>query len=796
MLVSVVLDPGHDDELRAVSLAGLESQTLTDWEVVTDLAAATGEYVAFLDAGDSWVPDRLERLVAMRRPLVADELEGERGNGEKVVFATPAPDVEPARLVAQREALLGLGPIDPALPGVWLLDLLMGVGAAVEQVPVVGVRRRFPDRRRALRPPPGDWRRVVLNKHLVDWAVLEARRPTAGLTSVIVPTYDDSELTTACVESLLADAAAGGGPVQVVVWDNGSAAEIAADLEELAGRDDVAKGARDGAPWVEVHHGAENHGFALGNNLALAHAAGDVVVFLNNDTTVPPGWLAPLREALRDDEVLGAQPLLVYPTGTIQSAGVAFPTTGGLPHAFLQGFPAEDASGVEGLRFHALTGAALALRYDDAVALRGFDPVFSNGMEDVDLCHRLAQRRAGHFRVLDSAPVVHHESRSKGRYDKHLANRRVYLDRWHRTLAPRDDTALWATRGLRVVDHDTGPSRPGEPPRLRVPRPVLVRETRLQVTEAVRLRWAIKNAAPAGPGGERWGDTHFAAALADALRGHGQEVVVDRRPEWDRATGRHDDVVLVLRGLVAHEPGPEHVSLLWVISHPELVTPDEVQGYDRVLAAGPPWAERRTREWAPQLAGPIEPLLQATDPRRFHPDAAAPDSGDPVLFVGNSRRRLRPVVRDALAAGLPLAVYGDLWHGLVPDRVVRGRSLPNAALAAAYRSAGVVLNDHHEAMGADGFVSNRLFDAAASGARVITDPVDGVAELFGQSVQVYETPQELARLATLTDPDEVFGDEATRRVVADRVRSEHSFSARARRLVEVAQEARAARGRR
>jgi GT2 family glycosyltransferase len=776
-LVSVVLDPGYDDELRAISLATVENQTLTDWEVVSDLAAASGEYVAFLDAGDSWVPDRLERLVRVGRPFVADELEGERGTGEKVVFRTPAPDVEPARLVAQREALLALGPVDPALPSAWLLDLLMRDDTAVEPVSEIGVRRRFPDRRRALRPPPGDWRRVVLNKHLVDWAALESRVQTTGLTSVLVPTYDDSELTTACVESLLADAAAGGTPVEVIVWDNGSSPAVAAELDGLAGE------------RVHVRHSPENHGFALGNNLALAHASGDIVVFLNNDTSVPPGWLAPLREALTDADVLGAQPLLLYPSGTIQSAGVAFPTCGGLPHAFLQGFPAEDAHAVAGLRFHALTGAALALRYADAVALRGFDPVFTNGMEDVDLCHRLAQRRSGHFRVLGSAPVVHHESRTPGRYDKHPANRRIYLDRWQRAVAPRDDAALWATRGLRVVDHEIGPARHGEPPRLRVPRPVLVRDTRLQVKEHPRLRWAVKNAAPAGPGGDRWGDTHFAAALATALRDEGQEVVVDRRPEWDRPTGRHDDVVLVLRGLVEHEPGPEQVSLLWVISHPELVTREEVQGYDRVLAAGRAWAERRARDWGV----PIEPLLQATDPERFHPDAAAPGSGDAVLFVGNSRRVLRPVVRDALAAGLPLAVYGDLWSGLVPDEVVRARSIPNESLAAAYRSAGVVLNDHHDAMREDGFVSNRLFDAVASGARVVTDPVDGVAELFGASVQVYETPEDLRRLATLSDPDSVFGDDASRRAAAERVRTEHSFAARARRLVEVALDARAAR---
>ena len=151
-LVSVVFDEGYDDELRAISLATVDNQTHADREVVTDLAEASGEYVAFLDAGDSWVPDRLERLVALDRPFVADELEGERGNGEKVVFRTPAPDVEPARLVARREALVELGPVDPALPSAWLLDLLIRDGTAVEAVPVVGVRRRFPDRRRALPP--------------------------------------------------------------------------------------------------------------------------------------------------------------------------------------------------------------------------------------------------------------------------------------------------------------------------------------------------------------------------------------------------------------------------------------------------------------------------------------------------------------------------------------------------------------------------------------------------------------------------------------------------------------------
>jgi hypothetical protein len=79
----------------------------------------------------------------------------------------------------------------------------------------------------------------------------------------------------------------------------------------------------------------------------------------------------------------------------------------------------------------------------------------------------------------------------------------------------------------------------------------------------------------------------------------------------------------------------------------------------------------------------------------------------------------------------------------------------------------------------------------ASGARVVTDPVDGLAVLFGPSVQVYETPDDLARLATLPDPDAVFGSPDVRRAAAERVRAEHSFAVRAARLVEVALEARA-----
>ncbi|WP_244932243.1 glycosyltransferase [Nocardioides sp. W7] len=799
--------PGEQDvdrdgaALRSVRI-GPTGEAAAVREALDLLGTEEVGYVAFLGIGDTWAPDRLDRacrVIDAGADAVLDTLEA-FGGAKPVVRQRALPPVggwlgrftaEPARLVVSRAALDRVGPLDADLRSGWATDLLLRLSHSTTLVgdDRVGVHRDR-DARRAGRPrgravlgPEVErlpsWGDVALNRRLVDWPRLRAQTLDPDTVTVIVPTFRDWQLTSDAVESVVASDGVGGLRVQCLVWDNGGDPVTAAVLDSLAVRH---------PGRVEVLHHPENLGFALGNNLALPHARGEMVVFLNNDTSVPSDWLPPLVGALADPEVLGAQPLLLYPTGSVQCAGVAFPVTGGLPHPLLQGFPVEDAAPVDGLRFAAITGAALALRTADALALEGFDPVFTNGMEDVDLCRRLGRLRPGHFRVLSAAPVVHHESRTPGRFDRYEANRAAYLDRWSDVDEPGDDARLWGAVGFDVVRHRSHPT-PSRRRRLTVPEPVLVR-TAPATSRPRPLRWAIKNAAPAGAVGELWGDTHFAAAIARALRDLGHQVVVDRRPEFDRATSTHDDVALVLRGLAPFSPAPEQVSLLWVISHPDEVTRHEARQHDCVLAASTAWAERRSRDWAL----PVQPLLQATDPALFHPDLARPDTGDPVLFVGSSRRQYRPVVRDAVEAGLPITVYGRQWEEILPPGLVRAEFLDNAALGAAYRGAGVVLNDHWEDMRREGFVSNRIFDAVSSGARLVTDDVRGLDGLFGPSVQVYRDQADLARLVGLADPDPVFGDDGTRRAAAAAVHRDHSFAARAAQLVDLAQAARHRRG--
>jgi GT2 family glycosyltransferase len=795
----------HDGRLRLIATDG------PDEAAALKLGAlqAHGEWLAFCLPTALWHPHHLENVLRMAELKGADaaydvvkrtEADGTAHwatTQTSIARACVQSQVFLGALVVRRSAFEMLGGIDANLHSGagYDLELRLLAHGPLPLTQSEGVIDDFERRRTAVSSIPlrertwldyhalSTWRDVALERHLVRWSEINPMGEQ-NTVSVIVPTYADSSMTVRAVrrvrEAYLASVEADRGApvVEILVVDNGCEADTALALDTLPLR----------YPGVQVLREPVNRGFALANNVAVSRARGEVLVFLNNDTEVRQGWLEPLVRALKDPTVHGAQSLLVYPTGSIQSAGIAFPACGGIPHALLNGFPVEDADGIEHAELHAATAAALAMRREDVIMLRGFDPIFRNGMEDVDLGLRMSTRRSGRFVVRPDSVVVHQESRTQGRFADSLANRRVLLDRYGDDM-PADDIELWRGRGYDVVAHEIR-NVVSEDRRIAVPEPVLARRPLVQIDEGYpRLRWALKNPAPAGPEAERWGDTHFIRGLAMALRRLGQQVVVDHRAAFERRSGCYDDVVLVLRGLAPYRPAYGQVSMVWVISHPEMFSRREAVAYDLVFAASVPWSRRVSAEWGIR----IDPLLQATDPALFHPDRGRPDTGHPVLFVGGSRKKLRPLVQDAVASGLPLSIYGNDWEGLVPQRCVKATYLPNEQVGEAYRRAGVVLNDHWEDMRRDGFLSNRLFDAAASGARIITDDVQGLEGLFGRSVHVARSADELVKIAGATDLDAAFGGDDERRAVAERVRSEHSFDARARVLVDAAVELRAGR---
>jgi spore maturation protein CgeB len=156
-----------------------------------------------------------------------------------------------------------------------------------------------------------------------------------------------------------------------------------------------------------------------------------------------------------------------------------------------------------------------------------------------------------------------------------------------------------------------------------------------------------------------------------------------------------------------------------------------------------------------------------------------------VLFVGSTRGEFRPAVHAALAAGVDVTVYGVGWEAFLPADRIAAQFLANDLLPAAYASAGIVLNDHWRDMADLGFLSNRLFDATATGTRVISDAANGLADVFGSAVLTFRGEAELIEL--LGQPrDAGFPSREERLELAARVACDHSFDARASALIDAA----------
>jgi len=295
------------------------------------------------------------------------------------------------------------------------------------------------------------------------------------------------------------------------------------------------------------------------------------------------------------------------------------------------------------------------------------------------------------------------------------------------------------------------------------------------------LHWAIKTSVPAGPSGQGWGDLYFANEIAASLTKLGHTARVDFRNDVIHSDSANDDVVLVLRGVERIRPQAGAINLLWIISHPSRISKDEVKSFDSVFAASNGWAKKASKRFGLE----VRSLLQATNPDKFNPTVADPDTGEEILFLGNTRNEFRQIIRDCVEAGISPAIYGKDWDRFVSKELIKGSFVPNEDVAGMYRSAGVVLNDHWADMAKHGFLSNRLFDAAASGARVVSDDVAGIDEVFGESVAVYRTPSELAELCSKANRD-MWGsqDEISQRAI--QIGIENSFDQRAKALVQAA----------
>jgi len=197
------------------------------------------------------------------------------------------------------------------------------------------------------------------------------------------------------------------GVAEILVVNNGPWAE---ELE-IAARSEK----------VTVLASYENNGFGAGCNLGAEFATGDVVVFLNPDTVAMPGSVAELARTLDDPSVgvamarlrLLQEPELLNSSGNvIHISGLGWSEGYGT----LADEPAELQDVVSP------SGAAMAVRRDEFLALGGFREELFLYHEDQDLGWRM--RMAGRRIVLNPRADVYHEHE----FDRHK-RKRYYLER-------------------------------------------------------------------------------------------------------------------------------------------------------------------------------------------------------------------------------------------------------------------------------------------------------------------------------------------------------------------------------
>jgi GT2 family glycosyltransferase len=730
------------------------------------LARARGAYVTYLDSDNTWVPHFLEVMVgvlrdgAARAAYAVTELRETGGRGRVAWRAAPFDRaalvernyIDCIAMMHERSLLDEVGTFDESLRRAVDWDLWIRMSAVTDftLVPFVASTYDVWEERddRITNTEPIGYRNAVIAKHLVDWGAEGSRVRDPRLLSVIIPASGGVDDLVAQVRRLV-DVT--DDDLEVVVVD--AAGEPSYTYRMLLVQDQLT--------GVRFERFPRPLPAELAINVGVARSNGGDIVLLGPGVRVERGWDRPLRAALRDGAA-AAQGRLLRSDGTVASAGLAFTDASAAVH-LLADVPGDAREVAQPGRRTALTGEFLAVTAADLVAIGAFDGVFVNDLGNGDLSMRLAQATGRPLAYVPTA-VASFAPAGTIRPSRKAAedNRRVLADRWAGRISA-DARDRWESAGYDVEVH---------------PASGAVTTTRRR--DGHPRRWALKIGAPTVARRESWGDWHFALGLKAALERLDQEVVIDCRDAWYRATAADDDIVLVLRGVTAYVPDSRHVNLLWIISHPEQVTPTEVSAFHYAFAASQPWANAFTQRHGTL----VEPLLQCADAMRFRPVEADPERYHPVLFVGNARG-VRPSVSAALAAGLDIAVYGLRWDGLLPPGSWKGPYIANTELPTLYCSAGAVLNDHWEDMRTNGFLSNRLFDLAACGARVVTDRVAGLAEVFGPSVLAYDSPESLAeavRIHVADWPARV----AERRRLADRVRRDHSFDARAARLVAAA----------
>ncbi len=235
------------------------------------------------------------------------------------------------------------------------------------------------------------------------------------------------------------------------------------------------------------------------------------------------------------------------------------------------------------------------------------------------------------------------------------------------------------------------------------------------------------------PKNEKWGDAVFAKNLAVEFNILGIKTDIISYEDWYE--NKNKNLTLTISGKFSYKPNQSKKNLLWIISHPEIRTPEELNSYNHVFFASELFQNIVEKD----IAVSTSVLNQATNFTSMNQMKKYD-----LLFVGNNyydNFPARKIIFDLNEEHREIVkVIGKNWLKYLPKKNIISEFANYDDLPKIYSSAKIVLNDHHEFMRRYGFINNRAFDLAALKQFQISDYVDGL-ESYG--IESYRNKEEL-----------------------------------------------------
>ncbi len=247
--------------------------------------------------------------------------------------------------------------------------------------------------------------------------------PLSGLASIVVLNWNGKDLLARGLPSVIEAVRADGRAHEVMVVDNGST-------------DGSVQFVGTHFPGVRVLSLPQNTGFAEGNNAGVRAARHDVVVLLNNDMVVDPGFIRPLLDGF------GPETFAVSSQIYLQDPQARREETGMTSAVFRRGmidYSHRRVSGESGGRLCRPVfwagGGSSAFHRARFLQLGGFQPIYSPAyVEDADLSYQAW--KSGWEVLFAPASVVYHKHRASTsrRFDaielRALTQRNQFLFIW------------------------------------------------------------------------------------------------------------------------------------------------------------------------------------------------------------------------------------------------------------------------------------------------------------------------------------------------------------------------------